>query len=480
MIEDESWPRSFSALPSPRVRSAPLSVPPAAVRLSGPSRTRSSRSRRLVDAVSSERGRLVTLLVAALVVRLPLVVLTPGYDVRDYKVWARTVGETGIGGAYAAEMPPGIPWINYPPVHLHVLRATAWLYAALRPDGAWDDQLLAALLKLTPVAAELALGLLLYRYVRRHISAALALPAAAALLFNPALIWNTAYWGGIDAFHSLLLAAALFAAATGRPRGSAAFSTAAVAAKLLALPGALAAVPAALRDAGPRQVAWLAAIVSATALLIAAPILVRGEGATMLRAMQSNLGNQPYASANAHNLWWLVTRGDGWRFDTLQIIPGVEYRRAGLALFVGIATWAMLLRWRRDADGPDDLIGIPATGALLSYAFFILTTEVHENWSMAMFAPLAAAAAGRPRYRPLYVALTLTTLANLALHDPPLRVTLGPGVDDAARLLGVLNAAAGCAALLWWTVLLASERRRSPDELTPRASAATATSRRKG
>ena len=414
--------------------------------------------------VATERRRLAALALAATALRLVFLV-TPGYDVRDYKVWARIVHEVGVGGAYGATYPPPTPWFNYPPFHLYILRATGSLYAALRPGGAWEDQFLAALLKIPPIVAEIALGFLLYRFLRRHGAKGLALGGAAAYLLNPAIIWDTAYWGGIDAFHALFLSSALFATAEGRPLRAWPLAALAVASKLLALPGALATVPPPLRAAtrsrralGRLALAGLAAI--ATAVALTAPVLVRGQFGALVGALFRNLGNIAVASANAHNLWWLVTWGDGWRADTAVLAFGLTYRQVGLLLFALWAAGALYGLWRRVGDPAD----ICETGAFLTYAFFILMTEVHENWSFALFAPLAAAAALRPRSArwPLYAALSLTALANLALHDPPLRDLLGRGFDGAAHSLGLINAAAQCGLLGWWTRALWRGARFSP------------------
>ncbi len=409
---------------------------------------------RLRVMFKSEYHCLAALSALALLVRLPLL-LTPGYDVRDYKIWARVIGEVGIGGAYSATYPSPAPWLNYPPFYLYILRATAWVYTALRPDGDWSEQFLAGLLKLSPVIAEVALGVLLFRFLRRRVVARTTLVATAAFLFNPALIWNTAYWGGIDAFHALFLGGALFAAAAGRPVRAWPLATLAVGAKLLALPGVLATVPPAVRGSTPRRLATAVAGALAAGLLLASPIIVRGEFAAMVRAMFRNLGSYAIASANAHNLWWLITWGDGWRPDTTMVAPGLDYRTTGLLMFAAVATWALAGLWTRAGDP----VAVCATGGFLVYAFFMLTTEVHENWGLAMFAPLAAAATLYPHYRPLYAVLCLTALANLALHDPPLRDLLGPGVDAAFRALGLLNAGVGCVLLVWWAALLAGAER---------------------
>lgn len=391
------------------------------------------------------------LLLAATLIRLPLL-LAPGYDVRDYKVWARIVSEVGIGGAYGATYPPPIPWFNYPPLYLYNLRLTGLAYRWLRPTGTWDEQFLAALLKVGPIAAEVALGWLLYRFVRRHGTRGLALAAAAAYLFNPPIVWDTAYWGGIDAFHALFLTAALFAATERGPLLAWPLATLAIGGKLLALPGALATVPPALRRAPPGRLALAAGAALAVGLLLAAPVLMSGQFGLMVTAQFRNLGNSAVASANAHNLWWLVTWGDGWRADTTPLLPGLDYRRTGLLLFAACAAGALYALWR----APGGASAVCDTGAFLCYAFFIVTTEVHENWSFGLFAPLVATAALRGgAYRSLYAALSLTFLANLALHDPPLRDLLGPGFDGTARTLGLLNAAAQCALFLWWGGLLA-------------------------
>ena len=226
-----------------------------------------------------------------------------------------------------------------------------------------------------------------------------------------------------------------------------------------------------LRAASRRRLGLAAAASLLTGLVLALPVLLAGQFGAMARAMFRNLGNSAVASANAHNLWWLVTWGDGWRADTARLLPGLSYRVAGLLLFALCAAWALAILWRK----PDDAALLCGAAAFLSFAFFFLTTEVHENWSFALFAPLAAAAALRPAHRPLYAALSATFLLNLALHDPPLRDRLGAGFDGPAHTLGLLNAAANLAIFAWWLWLLARawQAAASPGSEAPGSAAAT-------
>lgn len=401
------------------------------------------------EAGRSPRWRLAWLLAGATAVRLPLL-FVPGYDVGESVVWSRVVNAVGIGGAYSATYPGRVNWYHYQPFYLYVLRLTGAIASWFGLDTEPSRWIVEALLKGWLVVAELALGYLLYRFVARQTTADLALWATALFLFNTALIWNTAYWGAVDAFHAFFLSAALFAGVEHRPIRSWSLATLAAGTKLLALPGALAIVPVALRRERPRRLLLALAASIVTALALSAPILARGELLPMIRATVSNLGDRPVVSANAHNLWWLVTGGDGWRSDTQVLLFGITYRVAGLALFTAFTLWALVRLWRR----PDGVVAICGTGALLTFAFAMLTTEVHENWVYPIFAPLAAVAVFDRRYRPLYAALAVTFLANLVLHDRPLYHFLEDrglgGLLGAARLL---NAGARTALLGWWVWL---------------------------
>lgn len=395
---------------------------------------------------ASPTRRLAWLLAGGAALRLPLLFL-PGYDVGESVVWSRVVNAVGIGGAYSATYPGRVNWYHYQPFYLYVLRLTGAIstWAGLDiPSSRW---LVEALLKFWLAATEVALGYLIYRFVARRAPVGQALWATAAYLFNPALVWNTAYWGAVDAFHAFFLSAALFAAAEQRVWRSWPLATLAVGTKLLALPGALATLPVALRRAGPRRlaVAFIASVV--TALALAAPVLARGQLPAMVRATLGNLGDRPVVSANAHNVWWLLTLGDGWRSDTNVLFLGISYRVAGLALFSAFAVWALARLWRR----PDGVVAICGTGALLTFAFAMLTTEVHENWIYPIFAPLVVVAALDRRYRPLYVALAVSFLANLVLHDRPLYHLLEDrGLGRPLEVARLLNAAARTALFAWW------------------------------
>ena len=419
-------------------------------------------------ASGRERRILALLLLGAFLIRLPLL-LTPGFDVVAYKIWAHVVAQVGIGGAYGATYPPepGSAPYHYQPLYLYVLRAVGLLYGALRPGSDWHDQLLAALLKLGPVLVEVALGAIVWRILHARVVPRTALWATAIYLVTPGLIWNTAYWGGIDAFQALFVTLGLWAASAGTFAAAWPLAALAVGMKLTALPGALAVAPAGLRRLGPRRLALaLLATIAVTALVIA-PIVLRGQTVAMWRGMFDNLDIYAETSFNDHNLWWLVTWGGGARPDTTVAFLGLDYRQIGRALFVAAALPALLALWRAPHDTPRLFAG----SAYLTFAFTMLTTGVHENWAYTLFAPLLIAAALDPRYRRLYALLAATFLLNLFLEDPPLHrfVADWMTVRHTIRALRLLNSGVQCGALLWWGWLLCGALflRRPAPELAP-------------
>ncbi len=401
-----------------------------------------------------EWRRLGLIVLLATLVRLPLILLSPGYDVLAYRIWAEVVHAVGIGGAYGATYPTGpesAPY-HYQPFYLYVLRATGFVYAALWPGGDWRDQALASLLKCAPTVAELALGVLIWRFLRvrvaPQVAPRVALGAAAAYLFTPGLIWNTAYWGGIDAFQALFLTLGLCATVGGATVRAWPLATLAVCTKLTALPGALAVIPTALRSVPPRRLVAALVAALATLLVLTAPILAAGQLGAMRRGMFDNLSLYALTSFNAHNLWWLLTWGQGQRPDTTVAFTGLNYRQIGRLLALLAACPVLYRLWRE----PTNIPRVFATSAFLSFAFVMLTTGVHENWAYILFAPLLVAAALEPSYRPLYALLALTFLLNLALEDPPLHQFVADWsiIRQGIRATRLANAAVQCGVLGWW------------------------------
>jgi len=142
------------------------------------------------------------LFLAALSLRLALLPLAEGYDFRAFArlIWLTLHGRDVY--ALSGTQLRTVPWA-YLPLYLHVLTALGWLSA----QTGWPFRVLG---KLPVVAADLAIGWLLYRTLRRHGRAErVALGGAALYLFNPLVLYNGAFYGRFDAVPLAFLLLAL-------------------------------------------------------------------------------------------------------------------------------------------------------------------------------------------------------------------------------------------------------------------------------
>lgn len=452
---------------------------------------------------------------AAFAVRM-ILATGPGFitDVQDYVVWSYKTVTYGLGTAYAAIN--GLWIADQSPGLVYLLHAMGLIYRAvfspdfLYPGVAGDPAVRAAnaltnnpalfadpvqrtLLRVPSLLADLATGALIF-------AAASKTPlfppldkggrggvapwlVAIAYWFNPAVLWNGAYWGQTDAVHTLLVLAAFLLIAVNRIGASffilgVAVLTkpqAAVFAPLLLLwawktsahpliEGALSHPPSGKADTplspplgkggmGGLLRALVAGAAGAGLMLV--PMVLAGGGSGMLAYFLDTIGHHPILSANAHNLWWFLRNGSIDLPDTSELVPGIPftYRELSLLLFGAFYLAVLLKAWRRaSAD-------YFALGAFIGLAFFMLPTEIHENYGYALLPLLAVAMTRDKTWVASYIAVSATMVLNYALSDPPLFALLG--LSDPSTQFALpreLNALANTAIFAAWAFYLFARR----------------------
>ncbi len=410
--------------------------------------------------------RLVGLLcLGALAVRLPFAV-TPGYlaDMQDHLLWSYKVTHYGLGATYVTT--DGLWNPNYPPVSIYAFQALGKVYQTLfAPDflypGVAGDPALRAtttnlallgdpihrtLLRMPAILADLATGALAFALVRRKAAARRSFLIAAAVWFNPVAIFNSSAWGQIDALTTVFAVLAVALAEMGHAGG--AFFALAVSG--LTKPQGFVFGPLLLLQAMQRQGwrgLWRAALGGAAGvILVIAPMLLAGAFPSMMATFGRWVGDYPQLSVNGHNLWWLIKVGNVSAEDTLPAVGGLSYRTVSLLLFA--LAYGLVLAGTLRRPGRN----LWAAAAYVALAFFFLPTEVHENYGFAALPLLAVAMGTEIRLAVPYAVLTLTMVANYALHDPSLLAWLALPAPD-AQLLGLrwANAALNGVLFAAWT-----------------------------
>ena len=378
----------------------------------------------------AERPQAVTVafLVAATLAFSLLAVPDTMGDLGEYCRWTRRLVAHGLEGAYFVT--PSEPAvgpdadltapIDYPPVLPYILWLVGHIVDSFAAGAVRHDRLMGVLIRVPFVLAHLATGATLFAYVSRAAGRRAAWLTLVAHLFNPAILFDTCYWGQADALVALLLVAVV-ATTRGRLEWGWALLVLAALLKPLAYPYFALLAVVTLRRGGWAGTLRCGAIAAVTSVTVLAPFIWIGRLPDILMWITRQFDSMPFASANAHNLWWLVTGGLPWTPASDAFLFGLSCQQTGVLLFGIFLALTMAQLWRADSA---DAFPLAAAGTALG--FFVLNTNLHES-HLFSFLPLLSLVAFRHRsLRWMYGAATLTLLVNMIAHDPYLRFVAGP------------------------------------------------------
>jgi Gpi18-like mannosyltransferase len=391
---------------------------------------------------------LVATAVSAWVLALPAHAAS---DVGHYKYWAKQVATYGVAGAYSGTYPETAA--IYPPVTMYGYRIAGWIYRrgfdpAFDMDAALASQALAVLVKLVAVVPHLLGSLVIFGLLLRRFGARPALLATAAFALNPAAIFDAAFWGQPDAIHAIFLLVAIYCFEEDRPLIAYVFIGLAAATK----PQAWALLPflayVSLRRFGLLRTMLGGVVAGLSVLVVCLPYLVYGTFLELFTLPRLIAETMPVVSANAHNIWWVVTNGKPDFVPDAEVLRGpFTYRQVAGVLSLVVMAYGL---WRTNVRGRNGELS--AMAAYLAFGWFMVTTRAHENH--AFFAlPLLVMATPRSAFHWwMYGLLSLTLMLNMGLHDFGLReVWLSLISPEVWLRLQLANAGLNVALFLAWS-----------------------------
>lgn len=408
---------------------------------------------------SRYRVALWSLLAAALVVRLALVLLVVpavGYagDLDLFLQWGRGLVEHGPGEFYRS-----VPDANYPPVAIWMVGGVyAVSHGMAGLVGSTADHVFLVLVKVPSVVADVATAALIAHLVRRRTGPGAALVAATVYLLLPVVWYDSVLWGQFDSIVAFGSLAALALLLADRPLLA---EVAAVATMLFKPQGVLVVivvttvvVVTALRGDGDRlgrrlgRVAAAGAAALVTMLVLVVPFdlarlasgpwsavpLVDSVAGFVAQSVDT-VGLYPVLTANAFNLWALVgdpslasslhTGASSWINDSLVVfgMPANLWGTLLLGLSVALVVIGLVGRHDRTAT----LFAF----TVLSAAFFAVPTRVHERYLVPVFATATVLAAGVLWRLTVVVAMAIVNTINLhAVLAVGSGHSTGPGAVD--------------------------------------------------
>ena len=223
--------------------------------------------------------------------------------------------------------------------------------------------------------------------------------AAAFVLFNPAVWYDSAIFGQTDCLHAAFMVLAVLFAAKNKHRFAWTLLAVAVFFKIQAV--AILPLIAALNFKASGFKKMIVEMLPATILagVISLPYLIASSPAVIWRSFQGTFSMFPQVTFNAWNPWYLLCMFAGhWISDETEIF-GISYKLIGLAAFVLAAAAIIGALPRR----PGRMV-IFAAAAVMCLAFFMLPTEMHERYAYP-FIPMIAVLLGET---PLVAGLAAT------------------------------------------------------------------------
>ncbi|MBN3033748.1 MAG: NPCBM/NEW2 domain-containing protein [Candidatus Saganbacteria bacterium] len=407
---------------------------------------------------------LVLALLAGFLLRAALV-MGAGYkqDVLTLKVWSQTAATYGVHCVYDKTD------CDYPPGYLYVLKAVGLFYGNFSPDFNKDTYLANFLVKLPPVLADLLIAGAVFGWLlRRRRSYRFSLLMMSAVVFNPALIYNSAYWGQLDSVPALLGLLGVMALApapdgAGRGRGGTWLAWSLLALAVLVKLQMIVILPlfvfAAWRKNGFNELLAGCCASFMTVVAALAPFFYFHQIGQVIEKVLGLIGKYAFLSLNAYNFWWfLLGRDARWVVDTRLIWNFITYRELGNVLLLAFLA---LLLWHLFKNEKDETV-LFLGGGLAIFAFFMLAAEMHERYIVPALAFLPLAAASRRDLKIIYGVLSLTTFFNLVITLARVYPETFPRTAAfwGATPLDRLLAAANVAVLAYFTWLFLKEAER--------------------
>jgi hypothetical protein len=381
------------------------------------------------------RPRLLFLILIVLAILRIWLGTLPGYppDLNTYKRWALLAGMNGVHTVYDERAGEGMhEWrpgdYDYPPLYAYLLAPLGAVYGRLVPDAGESfesSKTLGFLVKIPPLVFDALLALLLgsiaarYGLWRGHRSW-LGWGVGLLYLFQPAVLFDSGYWGQPDSIHVFFVILALTLILLRKPEWGWVAAALACLMKPLAVPFLPLLALATTMRGGWRKLATGGAAAIVTGLAVFLPFIVTGRGGLAFGRLFHDVDLMAYSSVNAHNLWWLL---GPWRSSREPWFGPFSRTHVGLALF-GLAYLTILWRlWRTERIGSDGTTGLArqgrwyVAGAGVAFSFFFFSTNLHENHLFAAIPFLILLAHKGRTWTALALLVALAAFVNMANHD---------------------------------------------------------------
>ncbi|MCX7779216.1 MAG: hypothetical protein N2259_03185 [Patescibacteria group bacterium] len=358
---------------------------------------------------------LCSLFILAFLIRFWLIPYA-GYrpDLNFWQEWAKSITKFGVLNAYEQRVNPEVMLPNYFPPYLYVLALIGKIYQKFfSPNFELNTYPLYFLLKLPAIVFDLLTGLFIFFLLRKQFQLKfwLAFFILALYLFNPGLIYDSAYWGQVDSIHTFFILLALFFVTKNKFSFSWIFLTIAFLFKMQSIIFFPLIFCLNWQKKGFLHLFKNIGLAILTALIICLPFILSGKIFSVIKIPFLLAGQYSYLSVYAFNFWWLYY--PYLTSDLAKFLGLFPYFLVGFIFFFTTYFWAVKNLLKNSSPKI-----IYLTSAFLTFSFFMLLTRMHERYLYPLF-PLMILTLNKDKNLFLiYLLLSLSFFANLAAIAP--------------------------------------------------------------
>jgi len=313
-----------------------------------------------------EKGKIIFLLVILILLKFLLALSKSNpIDMPLFLAWSLHLAKSGFFNFYQT-------WKDadpYPPTALYFL----WASGKIASFFNYSQKIHEFLIKFWFVLTEILGGFLIYQIAKRQKKEKLGFLLAIVYCFNPAIFFNSSFWGQFDTFLATFLLFSIYLFEVQKPLLGLAIFTLSFFIKpqavfLAPLIGILL-----LKDFSIKKILLSILIVFLITFFLFLPFISKENPSFILSYHLKRLQQYPYATANAFNFWMLF-KGQT-TFDK-DLIFGLSYRNWGLILVLIFQAIAIFLVLKNKKD-PFWLY----FGSFFAYfATFLFGTRMHERY----------------------------------------------------------------------------------------------------
>jgi len=313
---------------------------------------------------------------------------TLSLDQNTFIAWGRQLSVAGAKGFYNG-------WSDYLPGYLYVL----WFLSKIElvfPIA------LTVLYKIPAILGDLAAGVLVY-HIAKKTAKKYALLAACLVLFNPAVLANSTFWGQVDILTALFALASIHFLPKNKW-----LSALLLAGGTLVKPQAALAAPIILFQMLKSKSKWkdIALYIGFAGILFSAAFLPFMDGGSLVMFISSRLGQTlgqyPYGSVNAFNFWGL------WGFWQSDMVGAVTPKTVGYILF-SLTSVIGFLKTRNKEHQHVPYFFL----AILLLSNFLFFTRMHERHLLPAIVALAPVVAMQPAILLPFLLLSFSYVINM-------------------------------------------------------------------